>query len=110
MLYQPLPSKGIPKMRFAAADYLEIRDRNHSFLQMGQYFTDEVNLAGREAPERVRGFPSPQACSMFWVSARNWAACSRQTKSSTAKSRGRSQRRAVATEFCGPLQHIRPAS
>src|SRR6202171_4980990 len=38
MLYQPLPSKGIPKLRFAGADYLEIRDRNHSLSQIRQYF------------------------------------------------------------------------
>jgi putative ABC transport system permease protein len=55
LLYMSAPSKGLARFELAAPDYLEIRDGNHSFSQMGQYFTDNVNIAGKEAPEQILG-------------------------------------------------------
>ena len=55
LIYLTAPTKGLPRFELATPDYLDVRDGSHSFAQMGQYFTDNVNLAGKDAPERVLG-------------------------------------------------------
>ncbi|MGI8741317.1 MAG: ABC transporter permease [Bryobacteraceae bacterium] len=55
LIYMTAPTKGLPKFELAAPDYREIRDQNRSFTQMGQYFTDSVNLAGQDSPQQVIG-------------------------------------------------------
>ena len=55
LIYMSAPSKGLPRFELAAADYLDIRAGSHSFSRMGQFFTDNVNIAGKELPQQIAG-------------------------------------------------------
>jgi putative ABC transport system permease protein len=55
-VWEHLPSRGVERNEVALANYLDWRNQNRSFEQLGFYRWWSSNLTGGDTPERVQGF------------------------------------------------------
>jgi len=55
-VWEKLPNRGVERNEVTVADYLDWRERNSTFEQLGIYTWWSTNLSGEGTPERVQGY------------------------------------------------------